>query len=181
MTFDPDAPALRRRRPRPQLARRDVLRGGVWLGVGLGVLYGLAQLLQTVGLEHTSASVSGFVTGTYVVLTPLFGAVLLRDRISREHQLPVDETVSQARVSEAVVGGEVGEDALIDLAGRVSQRFRRQTEPELAVVDQQHQRAEKRCALPGLLRSLATLLVVKVVLGQPRADREGILARVRAR
>ncbi len=60
------------------LSRREVLTG-----VALGVLYGLAQLLQTVGLEHTSASVSGFVTGTYVVLTPLFGAVLLRDRISR--------------------------------------------------------------------------------------------------
>jgi drug/metabolite transporter (DMT)-like permease len=60
------------------LSRRDVLTG-----VALGVLYGLAQLLQTVGLEHTSASVSGFVTGTYVVLTPVFGAVLLRDRISR--------------------------------------------------------------------------------------------------
>ena len=60
------------------LSRREVLTG-----VGLGVLYGLAQLLQTIGLEHTSASVSGFVTGTYVVLTPVFGAVLLRDRISR--------------------------------------------------------------------------------------------------
>ena len=58
------------------LTRREVL-----IGVGLGVVYGLAQLLQTVGLEHTDASVSGFVTGTYVVLTPVLGAVLLRDRI----------------------------------------------------------------------------------------------------
>jgi drug/metabolite transporter (DMT)-like permease len=66
------------RRQTLALTRREVLTG-----VGLGVLYGLAQLLQTVGLEHTSASVSGFVTGTYVVLTPVFGAVLLRDRIGR--------------------------------------------------------------------------------------------------
>ncbi|XVX18831.1 DMT family transporter [Actinomycetota bacterium] len=58
------------------LSRRDVL-----IGLGLGVLYGSAQLLQTVGLEHTSASVSGFITGTYVVLTPLLGALILRDRI----------------------------------------------------------------------------------------------------
>jgi len=58
------------------LSRREVL-----VGVGLGVLYGGAQLLQTVGLEHTDASVSGFVTGTYVVLTPVLGAVLLRDRV----------------------------------------------------------------------------------------------------
>ncbi|WP_270889128.1 DMT family transporter [Pedococcus sp. 5OH_020] len=51
------------------------------IGLILGVLYGLAQLLQTIGLEHTDASVSGFVTGTYVVLTPLLGALLLRDRV----------------------------------------------------------------------------------------------------
>ena len=39
--------------------------------LGLGVLYGLAQILQTAGLAHTPASVSGFVTGMYVVATPL--------------------------------------------------------------------------------------------------------------
>jgi drug/metabolite transporter (DMT)-like permease len=66
------------RRQTLALSRREVL-----VGVGLGVLYGLAQLLQTMGLQHTDASVSGFVTGTYVVLTPVFGAVLLRDRIPR--------------------------------------------------------------------------------------------------
>jgi spermidine/putrescine transport system substrate-binding protein len=50
MTFDPNDPALRRRRPRPQLARRDVLRGGVWLGVGLGV----APLLTACGDSGSS-------------------------------------------------------------------------------------------------------------------------------
>ena len=64
------------RRQTLALTRREVL-----IGVGLGILYGLAQLLQTIGLEHTDASVSGFVTGTYVVLTPVLGAVLLRDKI----------------------------------------------------------------------------------------------------
>jgi drug/metabolite transporter (DMT)-like permease len=47
----------------------------------LGLLYGVAQILQTAGLAHTSASVSGFITGMYVVATPLFAAVLLRTRI----------------------------------------------------------------------------------------------------
>jgi drug/metabolite transporter (DMT)-like permease len=50
-------------------------------GVALGLVYGGAQLLQTVGLQHTSASVSGFVTGMYVVFTPLLGALLLKQRI----------------------------------------------------------------------------------------------------
>ena len=49
----------------------------------LGGLYGGAQLLKTIGLEHTSASVSGFLTGAYVVLTPLLAAGLLRERIPR--------------------------------------------------------------------------------------------------
>ena len=47
----------------------------------LGVLYGLAQILQTEGLAHTPASVSGFITGMYVICTPLLAAPLLRHRI----------------------------------------------------------------------------------------------------
>jgi drug/metabolite transporter (DMT)-like permease len=50
--------------------------------VVLGGLYGVAQILQTAGLAHTPASVSGFVTGLYVVATPLFAAVILRTRIT---------------------------------------------------------------------------------------------------
>ncbi|MCW2854756.1 MAG: permease [Marmoricola sp.] len=49
----------------------------------LGALYGGAQILQTTGLAHTPASVSGFITGMYVVLTPLFAAAILRTRITR--------------------------------------------------------------------------------------------------
>ena len=49
--------------------------------VVLGVLYGVAQILQTAGLAHTPASVSGFITGMYVICTPLLAAPLLRQRI----------------------------------------------------------------------------------------------------
>lgn len=50
-------------------------------GLALGVLYGSGQILQTWGLGHTSASMSGFITGLYVVFTALFAAVLLRHRL----------------------------------------------------------------------------------------------------
>ena len=63
-------------RPLRALSRRDWLISAV-----LGSLYGVAQILQTIGLAHTDASVSGFVTGTYVVLTPVFTALLLRERV----------------------------------------------------------------------------------------------------
>jgi len=58
-------------------------------GVALGLVYGGAQLLQTVGLQTTAASVSGFITGMYVVFTPLLGALLLRARIGRTVWLAV--------------------------------------------------------------------------------------------
>ncbi len=47
----------------------------------LGVLYGIGQILQTAGLAHTPATVSGFITGMYVICTPLLAAPLLRQRI----------------------------------------------------------------------------------------------------
>jgi drug/metabolite transporter (DMT)-like permease len=55
----------------PDLRRRALV---------LGSLYGGAQILQTVGLAHTPASVSGFITGMYVVCTPLLAAAILRTR-----------------------------------------------------------------------------------------------------
>jgi drug/metabolite transporter (DMT)-like permease len=64
-------------------------------GVVLGTVYGLAQIVQTYGLEHTSASVSGFVTGMYVVCTPLIAGLVLRQRIG---------PVAWAAVAVATVG-----------------------------------------------------------------------------
>ena len=59
-----------------RLSRRSLAQGCV-----LGVGYGAAQLVQTTGLAYTPATISGFITGLYVVLTPLAAAVLLRSRI----------------------------------------------------------------------------------------------------
>ena len=53
--------------------------GGPWWS---GAIYGVAQILQTAGLAHTAASVSGFITGMYVVCTPLLAALLLKTRIT---------------------------------------------------------------------------------------------------
>ncbi|TAL71838.1 MAG: DMT family transporter [Rhodanobacter sp.] len=60
-----------------RLGRRGLVRG-----LALGGLYGVAQLLQTWGLTLIAPSVSGFVTGMYVVLTPLLATVLLRQRLT---------------------------------------------------------------------------------------------------
>lgn len=52
-------------------------------GLLLGLLLGGGYVLQTFGLLHTSATVSGFITGMFVVFTPLIGWVVLGEPISR--------------------------------------------------------------------------------------------------
>ncbi|MGB3955032.1 MAG: DMT family transporter [Brooklawnia sp.] len=58
-------------------------------GLVMGALYGAGQLLQTYGLAQTSASISGFLTGLYVVMTPILEAVLLKARVGRRVWLAV--------------------------------------------------------------------------------------------
>jgi spermidine/putrescine transport system substrate-binding protein len=55
MNFDPTDPARLRRAPRPQLARREVLRGGLWLSVGLGA----GSLLAACGGDGQQAQNGG--------------------------------------------------------------------------------------------------------------------------
>jgi len=62
-------------------ALRRLPRTALRQAVVLGLLYGVAQILQTTGIGRTPATVSGFITGMYVVLTPLLAAPLLRQRI----------------------------------------------------------------------------------------------------
>ena len=58
------------------------LNGRQWRrGLLLGGIYGAGQLLQTWGLALIAPSVSGFVTGMYVVFTPILATMLLRQRM----------------------------------------------------------------------------------------------------
>jgi drug/metabolite transporter (DMT)-like permease len=67
---------------RPQVVKlftKDLLLRGF----GAGLFLGGGYILQTVGLANTGAAITGFVTGLYVILTPLFAAVIFKDRISK--------------------------------------------------------------------------------------------------
>jgi drug/metabolite transporter (DMT)-like permease len=61
------------------MSRTGFVRGGV-----LGLVLGLGYITQTFGLQHTSATVSGFITGMSVVLTPVVLWGLLRRKIGRQ-------------------------------------------------------------------------------------------------
>ena len=50
-------------------SRKDLLLGGFWCGLTLG----LASFLQQKGLDTTSPGKAGFITALYVVLVPLLG------------------------------------------------------------------------------------------------------------
>lgn len=56
--------------------RRRELAGGLLIGLA----YWLGFILQTVGLQYTTASNAGFITGLSVVLVPLFAYLLLGQR-----------------------------------------------------------------------------------------------------
>jgi drug/metabolite transporter (DMT)-like permease len=62
---------------------RALSRGGVRAGLLMGVFLTAGYILQTLGLEKTTASDAGFITGLFVVLTPVLGALFLGQRISR--------------------------------------------------------------------------------------------------
>jgi len=119
-------------------------------GVGLGLLYGGAQVLQTLGLVHTAASVSGFLTGLYVVATPLLGAAILRQRI---------RGTTWAAVGLATVGL-----AVLSLAG-VSTGYGELLTVASAVVYAGHILALSRISTPGTAigLSLVQLVVITVV------------------
>jgi drug/metabolite transporter (DMT)-like permease len=66
----------------PGAARvRGLGRDGASAAALAGLLLAAGYTLQTAGLERTTVSSAGFVTGMYVVLTPLFALALFRIRV----------------------------------------------------------------------------------------------------
>ena len=98
-------------RPRAVFAlSREKRRHGVLLGLMLGGGY----VLQTFGLLHTSATVAGFITGMFVVFTPLIGWAVLREPIAA----PVWWAVGVATVGLALIsldGFSIGLGELLTL------------------------------------------------------------------
>jgi drug/metabolite transporter (DMT)-like permease len=95
-------------------------RSGFAAGAVLGGLLGLGIGLQTAGLERTTVSSTGFITGLYVVLTPLFGLLLFRTTVGIEVWAGVVlSVVGLALLSGVDVGSPVGD--LLVLASAAAQ------------------------------------------------------------
>jgi drug/metabolite transporter (DMT)-like permease len=52
-------------------------------GALMGAFLTAGYVFQTLGLEETTASNAGFITGLFVVFTPLLAALVLRERVTR--------------------------------------------------------------------------------------------------
>ena len=71
------------------LCLRGINRQGFRRGIVLGGALAMGYILQTFGLQHTSATVSGFITGMFMVLTPILSWVILRRKTSKSAWLAV--------------------------------------------------------------------------------------------
>jgi drug/metabolite transporter (DMT)-like permease len=95
---------------------RALGRDGAIAGLLLGGLLAAGYALQTAGLQRTTVSAAGFVTGMYVVFTPIFGYVLFRIRAPRAVWLGVALAVVGLAMLSGVSAGSTAGDLLV-LAG----------------------------------------------------------------
>jgi drug/metabolite transporter (DMT)-like permease len=68
---------------RPQVLsainKQTLFRGSV-----LGIMLGLAYITQTIGLDLTTAAITGFLTGLYVVFTPLLFWFVFKKKVEKK-------------------------------------------------------------------------------------------------
>jgi drug/metabolite transporter (DMT)-like permease len=84
-----------------------------------GALLGAGYVLQTLGLERTSVSSAGFVTGMYVVLTPLIALLLFRLQVGAAAWGGVTLATAGLAMLAGVHSGSFGCDLLVLAAAAV--------------------------------------------------------------
>lgn len=62
-----------------RLLSRELTSKGLLIGMALGSGY----IFQTLGLERTTPAITGFITGLYVVFTPLIASIFLKERLTK--------------------------------------------------------------------------------------------------
>jgi drug/metabolite transporter (DMT)-like permease len=88
-------------------------REGVGAGIVLGILLAAAYALQTAGLERTTVSSTGFITGLYVVLTPLLALALFRQRMTALFWVGVVLAVAGLALLSGIDVGDPAGDLLV--------------------------------------------------------------------
>jgi drug/metabolite transporter (DMT)-like permease len=92
---------------------------GTGMAASLGLLLAAGYALQTEGLARTTVSSTGFITGLYVVFTPLLALVLFRERIGAAAWLGVALSVAGLAMLSGIHAGSATGDALVLAASAV--------------------------------------------------------------
>jgi drug/metabolite transporter (DMT)-like permease len=135
-------------------------RSGAVAGALAGLLIGAGYALQTAGLERTSVSSTGFITGMYVVLTPLLALALFRVRVGGAAWAGVALATLGLALISGVHGGSPFGDLLVLLGAAVYSL-------QIVLVDRYAPRYDAFAfTLVEMLAAFAGLLAIAVALGQ---------------
>jgi drug/metabolite transporter (DMT)-like permease len=144
---------------------RSLGRPGWTAGTSLGLLLALGYALQTAGLERTTVSSAGFITGLYVVFTPLLGLVLFRTHVGRAVWLGVALAVAGLAMLSGVGAGDPVGDLLV-LAGSAAYSL------QIVLMERYAPRYDAVAFTQAeMLAAFAGFAVVAVALGQVEVPR----------
>ena len=142
-------------------------RSGFVAGCGVGCLLALAYGLQTAGLELTTVSSTGFITGLYVVFTPLLALAIWRTPVPAAAWLGVALALVGLLLLSGTPGGSVVGNALV-LGNALAQSG------QIAAMERYAQRYDAR-ALTFLQMGVSTVAFATIAAGtgQIEAPRGG--------
>jgi drug/metabolite transporter (DMT)-like permease len=141
-------------------ALRTMPHSGYVAGLGVGALLATAYALQTAGLDLTTVASTGFITGLYVVFTPILALVLFGTPVPRSLWAGVALAVLGLLLLSGVPGGSALGNVLV-LGNAVFQAF------QITAMERYAPRYDPR-ALTFLQMATATVgfTVVAVALGE---------------
>ena len=144
---------------------RSLGRSGLLAAVFAGSLLGAGYALQTAGLARTTVSSTGFITGMYVVLTPVLAYTLFRVRVGAAAWAGVALATAGLALLSGIHGGSVVGDLLV-LAGAAVYSL------QIVLMERYAPRYDViGFTLVEMLASFAGLLVIALALGEVEVPR----------
>ena len=144
---------------------RTLPRGGFVAGIGVGSLLAAAYGLQTAGLELTTVASTGFITGLYVVFTPLLALALFGTAVPRVLWAAVVLAVAGLLLLNGVPGGSALGNGLV-LANAVVQAF------QITAMERYAPRYDPRAlTFLQMTTSFVGFAVIAIALGQLEVPR----------